>query len=52
MYREVTCLLHSHLGKDVHRQLLVCVEQAIHEAFPKSDGEEYVGFSHGEANND
>ena len=40
------------LGKGVRKQLPVCVVGEIHDAYPTSDGVEYVGFKSGKDGDD
>jgi hypothetical protein len=44
LYRYMTRILFGYLGKGERRKLPPCVIREIHDHFPKSHDEEYVGF--------
>ena len=52
LYAHMAQAYFGPLGKGVRKQLPVCVVGEIHDAYPTSDGVEYVGFKSGKDGDD
>ena len=48
LYKEAARMLWGHLGKHQRKELPLCVTGDIRDAYPKKNGEDYVGFKTGD----